>query len=493
MRISDLEAFSVGIPFRAPIFSAYGVSYPARLRTFIRLHTDEGVTGVGEAGVAATHHVAYGEQLRLFQEVVKPLILGQDPCDYLALMQRLRYIPEAIAVELACWDIIGKAAGLPLYRLLVGAALRTRPVAGYFFFRAAGQGGEPAVNLDNCVEHARRLVETYGFGTLKMKIGVFEPELEAEAIAQVRAALGPRLKLRVDPNGCWSLPTAKRMLQRLAPLDLEYVEEPIKFVPARVPYTTQTGVPSLDTLGLAHLRQTAQTPIAADGCYRIDLLWQIARDQAADIVLGDIQGSMGVRGLHDFFTVAEALGLAAGLHSGTELGVQQAAKLHIAAGAPELAVAGDAIYYEVDDVLRGGKLVYEQGTMRAAGPRPGRRTRRGETRCLRTDRGAPTVSDCYCRNCDAATASPCRSRPARAPFIAGAVRSEILTANTQIEAPMRESQTIVIARNEEWRGAFATEPCEVAWASEAVFFIRTLSARAPARQSVHASKYRRTA
>ena len=366
MRISDLEAFSVGIPFRAPIFSAYGVSYPARLRTFIRLHTDEGVTGVGEAGVAATHHVAYGEQLRLFQEVVKPLILGQDPCDYLALMQRLRYIPEAIAVELACWDIIGKVAGLPLYRLLGGRGPCERvPVAGYFFFRAAGQGGEPAVNLDNCVEHARRLVETYGFGTLKMKIGVFEPELEAEAIAQVRAALGPRLKLRVDPNGCWSLPTAKRMLQRLAPLDLEYVEEPIKFVPARVPYTTQTGVPSLDTLGLAHLRQTAQTPIAADGCYRIDLLWQIARDQAADIVLGDIQGSMGVRGLHDFFTVAEALGLAAGLHSGTELGVQQAAKLHIAAARPELAVAGDAIYHEyVDDVLRGGKLVYEQGTMR---------------------------------------------------------------------------------------------------------------------------------
>ena len=366
MRISDLEAFSVGIPFRAPIFSAYGVSYPARLRTFIRLHTDEGVTGVGEAGVAATHHVAYGEQLRLFQEVVKPLILGQDPCDYLALMQRLRYMPEAIAVELACWDIIGKVAGLPLYRLLGGRGPCERvPVAGYFFFRAAGQGGEPAVNLDNCVEHARRLVETYGFGTLKMKIGVFEPELEAEAIAQVRAALGPRLKLRVDPNGCWSLPTAKRMLQRLAPLDLEYVEEPIKFVPARVPYTTQTGVPSLDTLGLAHLRQTAQTPIAADGCYRIDLLWQIARDQAADIVLGDIQGSMGVRGLHDFFTVAEALGLAAGLHSGTELGVQQAAKLHIAAARPELAVAGDAIYHEyVDDVLRGGKFVYEQGTMR---------------------------------------------------------------------------------------------------------------------------------
>lgn len=366
VKITGLEAYSVAVPFRAPIFSAYGVSYPARLRTFIRLHTDEGVTGVGEAGVPATHHVAHSEQLRTFLDAVKPQVLGQDPFDYLAIMQRLHYAPEAIAVELACWDIMGKATGLPVYRLLGGRGPCERvPLTGYFFFRAANQAGEPEVNLDTCVEHARRLVEQYGFSTLKMKIGVYDPDLEAEAIAQVRAALGPRIKLRVDPNGCWSLPTAKRMLKRLEPLDLEYVEEPIKFVPARVPYTTQAGVPSLDTLGLAQLRRSTHTPIAADGCYRIDLLWQIARDQAADLVLGDIQGSMGVRGLHDFFTVAEALGLAAGLHSGTELGVQQAAKLHIAAAHPELAVAGDAIYHEyVDDVLVGGMLPYEQGTMR---------------------------------------------------------------------------------------------------------------------------------
>jgi glucarate dehydratase len=365
VKITDLEAYSVAVPFKAPIFSAYGVSYPARIRTFIRLHTDAGITGVGETGVSATHHVAHGAQLRLFHENIRPQVLGDSPYDYLLLIQKLRYVPEAIAIELACWDIMGKAAGLPVYRLLGGRGHRAEvPLAGYFFFRGANGSGELEVNLDNCVDHARYLVETFGFRTLKMKLGVYEPEVEVDAVGRVRDALDPNIKLRVDPNGCWSLPTAKRMLKRLEPMDLEYVEEPIKYVPARVPNTTQAGVPSLDTQGLAELRRSSQTPIAADGCYRIDLLWQIAREQAADLVLGDIQGSFGIRGLHDFYTVAEVLGLTTAMHSGTELGVQQAAKLHVAAAHPEVRVAGDAIYHEyVDDVLVGGKLTYENGNM----------------------------------------------------------------------------------------------------------------------------------
>jgi L-alanine-DL-glutamate epimerase-like enolase superfamily enzyme len=199
---------------------------------------------------------------------------------------------------------------------------------------------------------------------VKMKLGVHDPLDEAEAVARVRAAIGPKIRLRVDPNGCWSLPVAKRMLKILEPLDLEFVEEPLKWVPSRVPVSTQAGVPSVDTTGLAALRRSSAVPIAADGAYRIDFLRQVEREQAADVVLGDIQGANGIRGLHDFFTVAHVLGLSASLHSGTELGVQQVAKLHVAAAHPELTIAGDAIYPEyVDDVLVGGKLAIEDGSM----------------------------------------------------------------------------------------------------------------------------------
>lgn len=365
MIITHLDAYSVAIPFLAPIFSAYGASYPARLRTFIRVHTDVGLTGVGEAGVSATHHVARDAQLRLFEQNIAPRIRGESPFDYRQIMLKLGNSVESIAVELACWDLIGKAAGVPVYRLLGGEGVRAAiPTAAYFFFRGKDGAGRHEVTLDNCAEHALALVKQYGFRTVKMKLGVHDPLDEAEAVARVRAAIGPRLRLRVDPNGCWSLPVARRMLKILEPLDLEFVEEPLKWVPARVPVSTQSGVPSVDTAGLAALRRSSAVPIAADGAYRIDFLRQVERDGAADVVLGDIQGANGIRGLHDFFTVAHVLGLAASLHSGTELGVQQAAKLHVAAAHPEITIAGDAIYPEyVDDVLAGGKLTIENGEM----------------------------------------------------------------------------------------------------------------------------------
>ncbi len=365
MRITGLETYCVAIPFIAPIFSAYGMSYPARLRTLIRVHTDEGLVGIGEAGVSASHIVKHGEQARTFEEVVKPQILGEDPFDYLAIMKRLRYIPESIAVELACWDLMGKKVGLPVYRLLGNSGYRESvPMAAYFFFRGADRSGKHVVDLDNCVEHVKWLISTYGFRTVKMKLGVYEPLVEAEAVERVRAAVGPRVKLRIDPNGCWSLPTAKRILKRLESCDLEFVEEPIKYVPARRMITTQEGVPSLDTVGLAALRRSSSTPIAADGVYRIDLLWQVARDQAADVALGDIQGCWGIRGMYEFYTVAQVLNIAGGVHSGTETGVQQAAKLHVVAARAELTLAGDAIYHEyADDVLVGGKLPYRDGEM----------------------------------------------------------------------------------------------------------------------------------
>jgi len=99
--------------------------------------------------------------------------------------------------------------------------------------------------------------------------------------------------------------------------------------------------------------------------YRIDLLWQVARDQSADVALADIQGSWGIKGMSDFYTVAEVLNIAGGVHSGTELGVLQAAKVHVVAAHPEVIHAGDAMYYEyVDDVLVGGKLECRDGEMR---------------------------------------------------------------------------------------------------------------------------------
>lgn len=372
MKITKIEVFPVALPFEAPIFSAYGVSYPARLRAYVRLTTDTGLTGLGETGPSPAHKTSAEQVGAAVRAKLEPAILGESPYDYLHILKKLRYAPEGIAVEVACWDLMAKAAGVPLYRFLGGQGEGGDvPTAAYFFFRGKAQDGHGEVTLDSAPDHAKELLARYGFDTLKMKLGVYAPEDEVECVQRVRKAIGPRIKLRVDPNGCWSLPTVKRMLKKLEDCDLQFLEEPLKYAPARRMNSTNEGVPGVDTDGLRALRQSTLTPICADGCYRIDLLVQIAKANCADVVLGDIQGSGGIRGLHEYFSTAHLFNLGSALHSGSETGILQAAKVHVAAAHPEIRIAGDAIYHQyTDDCLRGeavdanGMLAYKDGCMR---------------------------------------------------------------------------------------------------------------------------------
>lgn len=359
MRITNIEAFEVAVPFRAPILSSFGVSYPARVRTFIRLHTDIGLVGLGEAGPSATHPFALGTMPRRFETTVKDAVVGESPADHRWLARKLFHSPEATAIEIACWDLLAQAAGVPLYRLLGGQGeVASVPVAAYAFFRLANRDGDLGVDLDGMVEHCRRFHQDLGFGVVKIKLGAHPPHDELEVIERVRASLGPRVVLRVDPNGSWSLSTALRALRRLEPLDLEYVEEPVR--------AQGTGDATVATDSLRRLRAATTIPIAADHCYRPDLLALVIRAEAADVALADLFGAGGLTEARHYARMAASFGLGVALHSGTELGVGQMAKAHLHASLPdEVRFAGDAIYPEyVDDVLVGGALAIERGELK---------------------------------------------------------------------------------------------------------------------------------
>jgi glucarate dehydratase len=353
MRITRLESYDVGIPFEAPIVHAYGVSFPCRVRTVIRLHTDEGIVGLGECGPSPLGHF---QTRGVMQEAVAPLVVGADPHDWPRLCARIGRRNEGLAVEMACWDLLGKQAGLPVSRLL-GAPrlLGTIPHSAYVFFRAPNRDGTGAVTPENYVDYWTGVMRAHGFRTLKCKLGAYEPEIEMECVERLRVAVGPHVKIRVDPNGAWSLPTALRVLRRLEPVDLEYVEEPVR-------YNAAAGV---DTAAMRRLRTGGYTPICADGIYDPMRLRQVVLDDAADVGMADLYGSGGIQGTRDWFTMAHALRLASTLHSGPEIGVAQAARLHVAAAHPDLRHAIDGHYHHyVDDVLAGGKLPYVDGAMR---------------------------------------------------------------------------------------------------------------------------------
>src|SRR5690606_6446779 len=105
----------------------------------------------------------------------------------------------------------------------------------------------------------------------------------------------------------------------LGDLDLEYLEEPTRVL--------GTGDATVDTATLRRLREASAFPIAADHCYRADLLAQIVRDEAADVVLADVYGCGGIAATMHYCRTAGSFGLGVSLHSGTEMGVGQVAKV----------------------------------------------------------------------------------------------------------------------------------------------------------------------
>lgn len=241
MKITAVETRLTRIPFdmgAKPVsFGGVGWQY---LNTFwIRIITDSGIEGWGEgfghACVAATKTV--------FDTQVVPAILGQDARDIAGLRERLartfhlfgRNGPHVYALsglDIALWDIAGKAAGLPLWRLWGG-----KPAGSLASYASLLRYGVPDLVAAACERAVAR-----GYRDIKLH------EIELPMIAASRAAIGPDVRLMVDCNCPWTVAQAVAMARGLRPLDLTWLEEPVW--------------PPEDHAGLARVRAEG-VPIAA--------------------------------------------------------------------------------------------------------------------------------------------------------------------------------------------------------------------------------------
>lgn len=252
MRIANLETTPYALPFREPYVSARG-RLERRELLLVRLRTDEGLVGLGEAAPLALRGgaslAAIEEELR---GAVAPALAGADVG---GLRERDPGIVPALygaanlaaagpgsagisrqalaAIEIALWDLAGKAAGVPAWRLL--GVDEGRPVECNATLSAAA----PEAVAADAVEWAER-----GFGTFKLKLGAAGDVAQARA---VREALGPEARVRVDANESWEPERAPAILDELAELDIELAEQPV------------AGLE-----GLAALRARTSVPIAAD-------------------------------------------------------------------------------------------------------------------------------------------------------------------------------------------------------------------------------------
>lgn len=364
MRIAEVKV--TPIAFRdPPLLNAAGIHEPYALRSIIEVHTECGRTGLGES---------YGDAAALSAfQAVAPALAGLDPFDLNGLT---RLCAEAVAAlpppapgaelapgsdparqlancvsafEVALLDLQAQHAGLPLHALLGGAVRRAVPFSAYLFFKyarhiepeeAPDEWGE-AVTPEQIVAQARRMIELYGFGSIKLKAGTLPPDLEVASIEALARAF-PGLPLRIDPNGAWSMETAIRCAERLGPL-IEYYEDPVDGLEAMGELHRRTGLPLATNMVVTAFEHFPKS-IALN---------------SVQIVLSDHHYWGGLRASQNLGAMCRTFGLGLSMHSNSHLGISLMAMSHLAAATPNLTYACDTHYpwvEEADEVIAGGKV-----------------------------------------------------------------------------------------------------------------------------------------
>ncbi len=214
-------------PVARPFTSSRGWLYKTRGTCLVEIETDDGIVGWGECyGPSAVAKAFIDTQLA-------PRVIGRDPFDVEVIWEDLYnrikdYGPKGMSIaaisgiDIALWDIIGKACNKPMHKL-IGGAFRTEVDAyatGLYFT-------DMDRLVDEAVEEAAGYVKNDGFKAIKMKIGLGSIKRDFERVKAVREAIGPDIKLMVDANHCFTVPAAIRLGRKLEELDIEWFEEPI--------------------------------------------------------------------------------------------------------------------------------------------------------------------------------------------------------------------------------------------------------------------------
>lgn len=317
MNIQSIEHVLVRVPFTEDILWGSGRRI-GTTRLICKITTDNGITGWGETLCLIDPVQA------VFASVVEKIAVGYRVSDVELFHRHVMgagyyhhkraAVMAVAAAEMAMWDALGKQADLPLWALWGGKWRNEVTAAAYLFS-----------NDSNVLKNKIKSFLDDGFKTFKVKIG-FDETSDVKLAETARTEIGG-LPLRLDVNGAWRPGTAKRMLNKLTAFDPAYIEQPLE----------------LDDLsGHADLRSWSRIPIALDeSAYSLADVGNIIRERAADVVLLDPHQAGGLWPTIKAAAVCESVGIPVTLHSGAELGISQAAYVHLAASIVNMDIAID--------------------------------------------------------------------------------------------------------------------------------------------------------
>ena len=335
MKITRIESIPICVPLKKGLTAktAHG-EHAVSPYVIVKVHTDAGIVGLGEATISGLWSgETQAGTVAAIAEYIAPQLIGTDPRNISAARRAMDFVIKLnpftkAAVEMALWDIAGKAVGLPVYQLLGGKVrdrvriklvVWARDVAGS---RAMAEG------------HLK-----LGVSCVKVKTGL-DPESDIARVRAVREVAGPNIPLTIDSNCGWTIQQAKYCLRQLADVNLLLAEQPI---------------PPGDPAAMAELRRDTPAPIMADeSVFTLQDAWLLTLHRAADIFSIYPGKHGGIAATAEIIAVAKAAGLRCTIGSNLELGIGTAAMLHVAAAFPEVdtdAFPADTIgpfYHEAD-------------------------------------------------------------------------------------------------------------------------------------------------
>jgi L-alanine-DL-glutamate epimerase-like enolase superfamily enzyme len=316
VKIREVRVIGVKVPRKA-VWSLQRGTIPTHSTfTLVKLTTEDGVTGWGEATIP------FPTIKPLIETYLVDLVKGQNPMDIehfhdrldrveMMVMERLGFWnPARAAVDIALHDLKGKYLNVPVWRLL-GSRYRDRvPMV-----KNVGVG-----DVQSSVETAVRLREE-GYGTVKMRVGA-DTELDVARMKAIYERLGPDIRIRADANQAWTVKTAISIIRRFEQYGLESIEQPLK---------------RWDIAGARRVIEAVNAPVMADeGFWTADEAMLLMQNGAVNILHLYLSKCGGLYPAAQIVKLAKAFDVDVTLGERLPLGICEAADAHFAAALPEL-------------------------------------------------------------------------------------------------------------------------------------------------------------
>jgi muconate cycloisomerase len=317
MKIEQIDALAVSLPLLKPVRMA-GATVATAQNVVVRIQTDGGLIGWGECASAPTFSgETQGSIVAAVTDYLAPALVGEDPMRREALRavmdgRLLGNNGAKAAVEIALFDLAGKALGVPVYELLGG---RSRAAARIFWHLG---NADPAADAREAAAKTKD-----GFTFFKLKVATTSVEQDIAAAVQVRQALGPDGDLSADANQGWSVAEAIRFARGAEPARLCFFEQP---------------VPAVDLAGMAAVARACPVPLLADeGIFTAQDVLAHAREGAASIVSVKLLKAGGFTGALRAVHAAESAHLPLQLTGKVaESSIATAALVHLAVAVRDL-------------------------------------------------------------------------------------------------------------------------------------------------------------